>query len=78
MASKTEKPYTYHKSRRLAMIPEDIKKLISDTPRKKRDIPETQTFEESVKPPPLTVYTVDVGKPKEDSPSQLGNLSRLL
>jgi len=68
MASKTEKPYTYHKSRRLAMIPEDIKKLISDTLRKKRDNPEPQTFEESVKPPPLTVYTVDVGKPEKDSP----------
>jgi len=50
------------------MIPEDIKKLISDTPRKKRDNPEPQTFEESVKPPPLTVSTVDVGKPEEDSP----------
>jgi len=68
MASKTDKPYTYHKSRRLAMIPEDIKKLISDTQRKKRDNPEPQTFEESVKPPPLTVYTVDVEKPEEDSP----------
>jgi len=50
------------------MIPEDIKKLIFDTPRKKRDNPEPQTFEESVKPPPLTVYTVDVLKPEEDSP----------
>jgi len=68
MASKTEKPYTYHKSRRLAMIPEDIKKLISDTPRKKRDNPEPQTFEESVKPPPVAVYTVDVTKPEKDSP----------
>jgi len=67
MASKTEKPYTYHKARRLAMIPEDIKKLISDTPQKKRDNPELQTFEESVNPPPLTVYTVDVGKLEEDS-----------
>jgi len=68
MASKTDKPYTYHKSRRFAMIPEDIKKLISDTPRKKRDNPKPQTFEESVKPPPLIVYTVDVGKLEEDSP----------
>jgi len=50
------------------MIPEDIKKLISDTLRKKRDKLEPQTFEESVKPPPLTVYTVDVLKPEEDSP----------
>jgi len=50
------------------MIPEDIKKLISNTLRKKRHNPEPQTFEESVKPPPLTVYTVDVGKPEEDSP----------
>jgi len=63
MASKTDKPYTYHKSRRLAMIPEDIKKLIADTQRKKRDNPELQTFEESVKPPPLTIYTIDVLKP---------------
>jgi len=68
MASKTDKPHTYNKSRRLAMIPEDIKKLISDTPRTKRDTPEPQTFEESVKPPPLTLYTVDVLKPEEDSP----------
>jgi len=50
------------------MIPEDIKKLISDTLRKKRDNPEPQMFKESVKPPPLTVYTVDVGKQEEDSP----------
>jgi len=68
MPSKKDKPYTYYKSRRLAMIPEDIKKLISDTTRKKRDNPELQTFEESIKPPPLTVCTVDVGKPEEDSP----------
>jgi len=68
MASKTDKPYTYHKSRRLAMISEDIKKLISDTPWKKRDTPGPQTFEESVKPPPLTVHTVDVLKPEQDSP----------
>jgi len=68
MASKTDKPYTYHKSRRLAMIPEDIKKLTSHTLRKKRDNDEPQTFEASVKPPPLTVYAVDVGKPEEDSP----------
>jgi len=50
------------------MIPDDIKKLISDTSRKKSDNPEPQTFEESVKPPPLTIFTVDVGKPEEDSP----------
>jgi len=68
MASKTDKLYTYHKSWRLAMIPKDIKKLISSTPVKKRDNPETWTFEESVKPPPLTIYTVDFGKPEEDSP----------
>jgi len=30
------------------MISKDIKKLISDTPQKKRDNPELQTFEESV------------------------------
>ena len=50
------------------MIPKDIKKLIADTPRKKRDTPEPPTFEESVKPPPLTVYTLDILKPEEDSP----------
>jgi len=50
------------------MIPENIKKLISDTPRKKRETPEPQTFQESVKPPPLTIYTIDVLKPEEDSP----------
>jgi len=50
------------------MILEDIKKLIADTPQKKRDTREPQTFEESVPPPPLTVYTIDVLKPKEDSP----------
>jgi len=53
---------------RLAMIPEDINKLISDTLRKKRDTPEPETFEDSVKPPPFSVYTVDIRKPKEDSP----------
>jgi len=37
MASNTDKPYTYNKSRRLAMIPEDIKKLIFDILRKKRE-----------------------------------------
>jgi len=50
------------------MIPKDIKKLISDTLRKKRDNPEPQTFEEPVKPPSLTVYTVAVLKTEEDSP----------
>jgi len=49
------------------MIPEDIKKLISDTPRKKRDNPEPETYEESVKPPPVTMFTIDVTKPEEDS-----------
>jgi len=49
------------------MIPEDIKKLIADTLRKNRDTPELHTSEESVKPPPLTVYTIDVLKPEEDS-----------
>jgi len=68
MASKTGKPYTYNKSRRLALIPEDFKKLISDTPRKKRETPEPETFEESVKPPPLIMYTIIVLKPEEDSP----------
>jgi len=68
MASKTEKPYRYHKSRRLPMITEDIKKLISDTQQKKRDNPKPQTFEESVKPPPVTILTIDVTKPEEDSP----------
>jgi len=50
------------------MIPEDIQKLISDTPQEKRDNPEPQTFEKSVKPPPLTVYTINILKPEEDSP----------
>jgi len=68
MASKTDKAYTYHKFRRLAVISEHIKKLISDTPRKKRDNPEPQTFEESAKPPPVTIFTIDVTKPEEDSP----------
>jgi len=68
MASKIDKQYTYHKSRRLAMIPEDIKKLIADIPQKKRDTPEPEIFEESVKPPPLTIYTVDITKPEQDSP----------
>jgi len=68
MASKTGKLYTYHKSGRLAIILEDIKKLISDILQMKRDNPEPQTFEESVKLPPLIVYTVDVEKPEENSP----------
>ena len=68
MASKTDKPYTYHNSRRLPIISEYIEKLISDTRRKKRDNPEPQTFEEPVKPPSLTVYTVAVLKTEEDSP----------
>jgi len=68
MASKTDKPYTYHKLRRLAIIPEDIKKVISDILRKKRDNPEPQVFQESGKLPPLTIYTVEVLKPEEDSP----------
>jgi len=68
MASKTDKPYTYHKSRRLALIQNDIKKLIPDTLRKNRDTPEPQTFDESVRPPPLTVYTIDVLKPEGDYP----------
>jgi len=50
------------------MIPEDNKKLISDTPRKKRDNPEPQTFEESVKPPELTIFTLDVMKLEKLSP----------
>jgi len=67
MASKTDKAYTYNKSRRLAMIPEDIKKLISDTPRKKRETPEPETFKESVKPPDRTIFTIDITKPEKDS-----------
>jgi len=49
------------------MIPEEIEKLISTTLRKQRQNPEPQTFEESVKPPPVTIFTIDVTKPKEDS-----------
>jgi len=67
MPSKMDKPYNYHKSRKLAMIPEDIKKSIADTSSKKRDTPELQIFTESVKPPPLTLYIVDGLKPEEDS-----------
>jgi len=68
MVSTRDKPYTYNQSRELAIIPEDIKKSISNTPRKKRDTHDAHTFEESVNPPPLTVYTVNVLKPQEDSP----------
>jgi len=68
MASKMDKPYTYNKSRRLAIIPEDFKKLISNTLRKNRDTPEPETFMESVKPPPLTIYSMDKQKPEEDFP----------
>jgi len=50
------------------MMPGDIKQLIADIPRKKRQTSEAQTFKESVKPPPLTVYIIDVLKPEEDSP----------
>jgi len=63
-----DQPYTYNKCRRLAMISKDIKKLISNTPRKKRDISEPATFEESVKPPPVTTYTINILKLEEDSP----------
>jgi len=49
------------------MIPEDIKKLIANIPRKKRDNPEPEMFQDSVKPPLITVYTVDILKPEEDS-----------
>jgi len=49
------------------MIPKDIKKLISNTPRKKTDTPELETFKESIKPPPLSVYTIDILKPEKDS-----------
>jgi len=67
VAFKTDKAYTYNKSQRLAIIREDIKKLISDTLRKKRVTPEPETFKEWVKPPPLSVYTADVLKPEKDS-----------
>jgi len=50
------------------MIADDINNLISDTPRKKRDTPEPETFEESVKPPSLTIYSVNVLKTEEDTP----------
>ena len=46
------------------MIPEDIKKLISETPRKKRNTPERETLEESVKPPHFTIYRVAVRNQK--------------
>ena len=62
-----DKPCTYNKSRRLAKIPADLKKLLPDTPPKKRDTPEPETFEKSVKAPPLTICSIDVLKPKEDS-----------
>jgi len=67
MASKTDKPYTYNKWWRIAMIHEDIQKLISNTPQKKRKTPEPEMFKESVKPPELTIFTIDVTKPEKDS-----------
>jgi len=57
---------TYHMAGRLAMIPEDIKKLITDILRKNSDTPDSLMFEESVKPPPLTIYTIDDLKLEED------------
>jgi len=50
------------------MIPENIKKLISDTPRKKINTPELERLEKLVKPPPLTIYTIHVLILEEDSP----------
>ena len=49
------------------MISDDINKLISDTLRMKRNSPEPETFEESVIPPRLSIYTIDVLKPEKDS-----------
>ena len=66
-SSKTEKTYKPTKSRRLAMIPEEIKKLITNTPRKTRQTPAPETFEDAVKPPPLISYDVDISKPTHDS-----------
>jgi len=68
MAFKTDKPYTYNKSRRLAMIHEAIKKLIPIIPQNKRQTPELETFEESVKPPELTIFTINITKLENDSP----------
>jgi len=50
------------------MIAEDIKNLISHLAWKKSDTLEPETVEELVKPPPLTIYTIDVLKLDEDSP----------
>jgi len=50
------------------MNPEVTKKLISDTQQKKKDTPQPETFLESVKPPPLTIPTADILKPKADFP----------
>jgi len=68
MTSKTEKPYIYYMWQKLSIISEDIKKLIRHTSGKKRETPEPQIFEEAVKPPPLTVYTIHVMKLEEYSP----------
>ncbi|HWN09724.1 MAG TPA: hypothetical protein VNO50_10735 [Pyrinomonadaceae bacterium] len=63
-SSKTEKSYNTKKARRLAMIPEDIKKLITETPRKPRNTPAPpETLEEALETPDLIIYMVNVPKP---------------
>lgn len=49
-------------------MPKGIKKIICNTLRKKRQTSELEIFEESVKPPELTIFPIDVSKLEKDSP----------
>jgi len=64
MASKIYKLYTYHRSRRLARISEDIKRRNYPTPCKKRDTLESKIFQESMKPALLSINTAVILKPE--------------
>ena len=69
MTSKKDKAYTYNTSRRLFMIPENIKKLIFNTLWKKGDTPETETLDKLVIALLLTIYSIDILKLELDSTS---------
>ena len=58
------KSYVAKKSTRLAMLPEEIQRLVDTTPRKPKQM--IQTFEEALYSP--VGYSIQVSKPNDESP----------
>ena len=61
--SSDSKSYILKKSRRLAILPEEIQRVVDTTPHKAREI--IQTFEETLHSP--VGYSIKVSKPNDKS-----------